>query len=172
MDPMNSMSAPAQESYTAHATTISAAALAARVAALEKQVEACQQANTKLIAQVVELEHGEAAAYALAMDMEAKVERLRAVCQRLADGAAQRSLSFVDILAVLSEVSVRPGEQPQEPPRAQEPARVCDHCGLPLVSAHLADETVITNGTRRASVHRACASAYPGWQPVTIAKGL
>jgi hypothetical protein len=173
MDPMNSTSAPTQESYTAHATTISAAALAARVAALEKQVEACQQANTKLIARIVELEHGEAAAYALAMDVETKLMHLHAVCQRLADGAAQRSLSFVDILAALSEINVRPSEPRQEPPRAQEPARVCDHCGLPLVSSHLVDEVILTNGAQRVSVHRVCANAYtPDWQVVAWARGM
>jgi hypothetical protein len=45
-----------QEPYTAHSTTISAAALAARVEALEAQVQACLKTNAGLIARIVELE--------------------------------------------------------------------------------------------------------------------
>ncbi len=45
------------QSVTAHSTTISAAALAARVTALEAQLEAAQRDNTRLIARIVELEH-------------------------------------------------------------------------------------------------------------------
>lgn len=57
------------------------------------------------------------------------------------------------------------------PPRAQEPGRLCDHCGLPLISAHIADEVIIASGERRARVHRVCASAYPGWTVVVTARG-
>jgi hypothetical protein len=38
----------------------------------------------------------------------AEIAQLRAALQRLADGAAQRSLSAVDILAICSEVGVLP----------------------------------------------------------------
>jgi predicted nucleic acid-binding Zn-ribbon protein len=70
-DPMTSRTAPPQEPYTAHSTTISAAALAARVRALEgdletaegsirrlmEQLRAAQRDNTRLVERIVELEH-------------------------------------------------------------------------------------------------------------------
>jgi predicted nucleic acid-binding Zn-ribbon protein len=70
-DPMTSRTAPPQADYTAHATTISAAALAARVRALEgdletaegsirrlmEQLSAAQRDNTRLVERIVELEH-------------------------------------------------------------------------------------------------------------------
>ncbi len=40
----------------------------------------------------------------------AEIARLRAALQRLADGAAQRSQSHADVLAVCAEVGVTPQE--------------------------------------------------------------
>lgn len=160
MDPMTSQTAPVQGEYTAHSTTISAAVLAARVAALEKQVEACQQANTKLIARVVELEHERDEARLI----------IRLARERLYDAHGRSSHEVYLVIQAVGKILRR--DTDTAPPRAVEPPRTCDHCGLPLVSSHIVDETIITNGSRRASVHRACASAYPGWTPIAIARGL
>lgn len=42
----------------------------------------------------------------------AEIARLRAALQRLADGAAERSQSHVDVLAVCAEVGIIPEAQP------------------------------------------------------------
>ncbi len=141
-------------------TRISAEALAqmaARVAALEAQIAECQQANTKLITRVVESEHERDAARLV----------IRLARERLYDAHGRSSHEVYLVILAVGKILRRD----EVPPAFTAAPRRCDHCGLPLVSSHIADETIITNGTRQASVHRACASAYPGWQVVASARG-
>lgn len=128
-----------------HQTRISAEAIsqmAARIAALEAQLLEAQQANTRLIARIVELEH--------------ERDEARTLLKHYADMVARYARLTQSIAA---------------PPRAATPGRLCDYCDKPLVSAHIADETIITDGTRRVSVHHVCMSAYPGWTVVATARG-
>lgn len=143
-----------------HNTRISAEALsqmAARVAALEAQIAECQQANTALIVRVVELEHERDAARLV----------IRLARERLYDAHGRSSHEVYLVILAVGKI-LRRDEVP--PALTTAPGR-CDHCGLPLVSSHIADETIITNGTRQVGVHRACASAYPDWTPVATARG-
>ena len=151
-DPMTSTTAPAQQPYAADGTTISAAALVARIAALEAQVLAAQKANTNLIKRIVELEHQLETASGLIIRYA-----------RLVDGALLSAPSMQ-----LESVSSFPS------PRAVDPARLCDHCGLPLVSSHIADEVRLELAGRRISAHRRCADYLrdrEGWTPVATARG-
>lgn len=151
MSTMDSTSAPAQEAHSAHGTTITAAALAARVAALEAQLEAAQRANAALISQIVALEYERDAARA--GEARALAAAYTEIVSRFA--ALSEGLNAVHAPAL----SAAPGR--------------CNYCGLPLVSAHIADEVILANGTRRVTVHGGCAAAYLrlGWHVVAQARG-
>lgn len=163
MDPMTST--------TADGTTISAAALAARVEAQERDIErltswlakaaqdataleaqlvATQRANTALIEHIVDLEHE------------------RDIASQLAAMTIQESLDAGHAIAF-----ARDAAPPRQPALTAAPGR-CDHCGLPLISAHIADEVIVANGERRAHVHRVCADYLrgQGWQVAARAKEL
>lgn len=145
MDAMTSTTAPAQ--------------------APADQLAAAQQANTRLIARIVDLEHERDAALrvvATAVSLVSYAEGVRAS----AGGLASDWIPEAVYQALAAAVAAWQGE-------AAPPSRGrCDHCTLPLVAGHIADEVVITNGARRAHVHRACASAYPGWDVVIRARGV
>lgn len=145
-DRMDSTTAPRQEPYAEHGTTISAAALAA-------QLLHAQRDNSRLIGRIVELEH--------------ERDRLAGVIRHvLTMGLPGHATAY--LRAALGD------ELAPAPPRAQDPAPHCWNCGLPLTSAHIRDEVVITQADRYVSVHRACADhlVRNGWEIVALAKGI
>lgn len=133
-------------SHTEHGTTISAAALAA-------QLTAAQEANTRLIARVVELEH----------------ERDRAMA---VVSCAVSLVGYARLAAAVASWEQR--WEGTAPPEAHNPRPHCWNCGLPLAGAHLHDEVIITNGPTRVSVHRACADHLmtQGWWIIAQSRGL
>lgn len=114
------------------------------MAALEAQLEAAQRANAALIGQVVALEYERD---------EARGGEARAL-----------AAAYTEIISRSAAVHA--------PALSAAPGR-CNYCGLPLVSAHIADEVILANGTRRARVHHGCAAAYlrQGWTVVAQARG-
>jgi hypothetical protein len=124
-------------SHTEHSTTISAAALAA-------QLKATQEANTRLIAQVVEL--------------QCEYDRLRDAIQY-----AQTMGLPGHISAYLADALSK--EQPSlAPPRAVDPPPHCWNCGLPLAG----DGVHIARTGRTVTAHRVCADHLlgQGWELV------
>lgn len=152
-----------EHSYTAHSTTISAATLA-------RQVEACQQANTALIGHIVELEHERDAALRVVACAVALVSRAEGLAAQLGGPVSGYIEAPVRSLAL----ALAPYRGDDAPPRAVAPGRLCDHCGLPLISAHIADEVIVANGEQRAHVHRVCADYLrgQGWQVAARARGM
>lgn len=165
--------------------------MAARIATLEAQVAATQRANTRLIAQVVELEHERDRALAAARHVQ---DALQQAARDMIAVKDDRDATLKIVACAVSLVSYARGMADQMPPldasnfvtgghyRAlaaavdawdaaslppRQPALTaapgrCDHCGLPLVSAHVADEVIVANGERRAHVHRVCADYLRG----------
>lgn len=74
-------------------------------------------------------------------------------------------------LAALRDAGI--GVETAPPPRALDPPRLCDHCGLPLVNGSIVDEVIITNDHQHRTMHRVCADHLigQGWFVVARARG-
>lgn len=134
----------------------------------DRYIEAMAARNNALATRIVDLERDRDRAMLVVACAAALVSRAEGLSAQMG-GLVSDYITEVEVRALaLALAPYRGGEAPLV---AVAPGRLCDHCGLPLVSSHIADETVITDGTRRVSVHHVCASAYPGWTVVATARG-
>lgn len=135
----------------------------------DRYIEAMAARNNALATRIVDLEHQRDRAMLVVACAVALVSRAEGLSAQL-HGLVSDYITEAEVRAL--SLALAPYRGKGNPPRAATPGRLCDHCGLPLVSSHIADEVRLELAGRRISAHRNCAdylSSREGWQ--RVAKG-